>query len=340
MAIRSIHLENLTVFENIQIDFSTGINVFIGENGTGKTHLLKTLYAWCGSEICAPNDHGYIGKADFMANIASCFQNKNPNEILRRILRDSEDNKQITVSIKTEEGEYSFYINTTASFSVLNDNGNVKRALPCIFIPAKDMLTHSGLEKDFSKRNLPIDATLIDILNNAGVSTLKELEPEMANVLNRIACVIGGRVIYENSKYFIDRKDVGPVEFALEAEGFKKFGLIYRLIETGEITKGSILLWDEPEANLNPKLMPVLVDIILELEKASVQMFFATHDYFFAKFLEARKNKDTKVLYHAFYKEKDAVLCESGTEFEMLENNSIIAQSIALYKEEVSKVMG
>ena len=41
MIIKKIKLENYTVFENQQIEFSPGINVFIGENGTGKTHLFK-----------------------------------------------------------------------------------------------------------------------------------------------------------------------------------------------------------------------------------------------------------------------------------------------------------
>ena len=47
MIIRNIKLENITVFEDISISFKEGINVLIGENATGKTHLLKVLYAAC-----------------------------------------------------------------------------------------------------------------------------------------------------------------------------------------------------------------------------------------------------------------------------------------------------
>ena len=43
MIIKRIKLEQFTVFENQQIDFIPGINVLVGENGTGKTHLLKVL---------------------------------------------------------------------------------------------------------------------------------------------------------------------------------------------------------------------------------------------------------------------------------------------------------
>ena len=36
-----IHLENFTAFKNLDVEFSPGINVFIGANGTGKTHIMK-----------------------------------------------------------------------------------------------------------------------------------------------------------------------------------------------------------------------------------------------------------------------------------------------------------
>ena len=42
---QSIHLQNFTVFRDVQLEFSPGINAFVGENGTGKTHLMKVLYA-------------------------------------------------------------------------------------------------------------------------------------------------------------------------------------------------------------------------------------------------------------------------------------------------------
>lgn len=49
MTIKKIKLENFTVFEDQQIEFDPGINVLIGENGTGKIHILKVLYSACQS---------------------------------------------------------------------------------------------------------------------------------------------------------------------------------------------------------------------------------------------------------------------------------------------------
>ena len=42
-----ITFEKFTAFEKLNIEFSPGINVFIGENGTGKTYILKAAYAAC-----------------------------------------------------------------------------------------------------------------------------------------------------------------------------------------------------------------------------------------------------------------------------------------------------
>ncbi|EKV58046.1 ATP-binding protein [Brachyspira hampsonii] len=41
--IENIKISNFTVFKNAEINFSKGLNVFIGKNGTGKTHLLKLI---------------------------------------------------------------------------------------------------------------------------------------------------------------------------------------------------------------------------------------------------------------------------------------------------------
>jgi len=42
-----IKFERFTAFEHLEITLSPGINLFLGENGTGKTHILKAAYAAC-----------------------------------------------------------------------------------------------------------------------------------------------------------------------------------------------------------------------------------------------------------------------------------------------------
>jgi recombinational DNA repair ATPase RecF len=42
--IKHLSLRNFTVFKTAELEFSPGLNIIIGENGTGKTHLLKMGY--------------------------------------------------------------------------------------------------------------------------------------------------------------------------------------------------------------------------------------------------------------------------------------------------------
>lgn len=40
-----LHIKNFTLFKHCNLHFSDNLNIFIGENGTGKTHLLKLPHA-------------------------------------------------------------------------------------------------------------------------------------------------------------------------------------------------------------------------------------------------------------------------------------------------------
>ena len=41
----SLEVKNFTVFPGARLRFAKGLNVIVGENGLGKTHLLKLPYA-------------------------------------------------------------------------------------------------------------------------------------------------------------------------------------------------------------------------------------------------------------------------------------------------------
>lgn len=75
------------------------------------------------------------------------------------------------------------------------------------------------------------------------------------------------------------------------AEGSRKLGMLAYLLKTGELTNSSSLFWDEPEANLNPKLIVKLAKILVELSSI-MQITIATHSLFLLRELEiAQENK-------------------------------------------------
>ena len=43
--LKSLHLKNFTVFSDSRFTFGKNLNVIVGENGAGKSHILKAAYA-------------------------------------------------------------------------------------------------------------------------------------------------------------------------------------------------------------------------------------------------------------------------------------------------------
>jgi hypothetical protein len=210
-----------------------------------------------------------------------------------------------------------------------------------IFIPAKDMLTHS---KGFpsvvrlKSKEMPFSVTLMNIIDKA-LMPINDEPPELAlKVSSTLERIMGGRVEVENDEFYV-KKYGRRIHFAVEAEGLKKFGLLWRLLMNESIKKDTILFWDEPEANVNPKLISDLVEVILELSRHGVQIFIATHDYIFAKYVEVKMKEDNDVRFHALYKTENGVKCETQKKFTFLENNSITQENVNLYEAEVKKVM-
>jgi AAA15 family ATPase/GTPase len=127
------------------------------------------------------------------------------------------------------------------------------------------------------------------------------------------------------------------------AEGFRKAGMLSRLLETGAIQPGvsGPLFWDEPETNMNPKLMKLFVEILLELSANGQQIILATHDYVLLKWLDllTDKGKEHHVRFHALYPDavSKEIKVDSADAFQELTENAIAATFSDLYDHEIDR---
>ena len=142
----------------------------------------------------------------------------------------------------------------------------------------------------------------------------------------------------ENEEFFL-RSEQGDLEFSLLAEGLRKLALLWLLIRNGTLQSGSVLFWDEPETNLNPKLFGVVMDVLLELQRAGVQVFLATHDYVVLKELDLRTTDADRVAYHAFYagEETGGVGCDTTYNYRDIHPNAIADTFTDLYNREIRR---
>jgi ABC-type multidrug transport system ATPase subunit len=105
----------------------------------------------------------------------------------------------------------------------------------------------------------------------------------------------------------------------------RKLALLWVLIRNGTLLQGSILFWDEPEANLNPRIIKTAVEILLELQRLGVQIFIATHDYVTVKEFDLQTKKKDQVVYHSLFRdlETQQIRLQSSDSYLRLNSNSI-----------------
>jgi len=114
----------------------------------------------------------------------------------------------------------------------------------------------------------------------------------------------------------------------------RKLGLLWLLIRNGTLLDGSVLFWDEPETNLNPKQFGALVEILLELHRLGVPGIPGDpHDYVILKELDLRRRKRDQILFHALYRDKTGKIdCRSTSAFLDIHPNAIAETFTDLYR--------
>jgi predicted ATPase len=315
MAIDHVEIKDFLVFRGeFAVDFCPGLNVLIGANATGKTTLMKVMYGLCA---------GTNGLKLFSEYFSS----------------EQTENCPRSFDCQIETGNFFVRRRYREASAEFEQSPELAAApLKAVFIPVAEMLSHSdGLLELNVKYEMPYDRTQIDVLVNAGLPVTREITPNAAKVLDRIGKVIDGEVLYDEDKYYVLKNNGLKVEFTLEASGYQKFGLLWKLLRNGLLESGSVLFWDEPEAGINPDLMSVLVDILLELQRGGVQIFIATHNEILASYFDVNRKDDDCVTFYAFYKDGEAVKADMSDRFDLLEPNHLTNEQVKLYEREVEK---
>ena len=163
------------------------------------------------------------------------------------------------------QGGASFSNHATVSDSatITGAKSWVTVPIESVFIPVKEMLANApGFRSLYAQREIHFEEIYSDILDRA-YRPIPRGAPgsERKRLLDMLQKTMAGKVAVKDEEFFLRNKQ-GNLEFTLLAEGMRKLGLLWLLIQNGTLFKGSVLFWDEPETNLNPKLFGPLIDIL------------------------------------------------------------------------------
>lgn len=377
--ISSLQLKNFGAFTDLTIDFSPGINIIIGENGTGKTQLLKAILALCGPEVRAQQPGEQLA-----SKLCRLYQ---PLSGSVGELRRSGTRGEAVLNATFAQGQ-QLTVRFNGSATAVKIPMVLGPAIaPATFLPTKEVLSLvRGLtaeKSDLATIERIFDDGYLDLasqLKKEGIEDLRskvQLNPRFASIVPRLANLIGGQYLLERGRFvfqpgrYQEKKASTRTSEAktalmyqdstewrfipaskrrlsstMTAEGFRKIGVLQRLLSNGSLNPGTAgpLLWDEPESNLNPKLMKDLVLALLELARNGQQVILATHDYVLLKWFDLLldKGKGDQVRFHVLSREAESgqVLRDSMDDYRAIEPNAIAETFNDLTKEQVARKMG
>ncbi|HFC11308.1 MAG TPA: ATP-binding protein [Anaerolineae bacterium] len=198
-----------------------------------------------------------------------------------------------------------------------------------------------GFISAYQKRELAFDKTYYDLCLALDASPLRQpLFKHEAYILEPLYEIIHGKVYREGRGFYVDLPDAKKLDANIVAEGLRKIATLIYLVKNGSIAPNSILLLDEPEANLNPKLVPKMLEFLRRLTGEGVQIFLATHDYLVAHelSLHAEYVEDDTSRFFSFYRQEngDGGAVEVGDTLVDIDHNPILDEYAAHHERETA----
>lgn len=285
--LRSLQLENFTVFPAAELKFGKNLNVIIGENGSGKTHILKAAYAAIAVSAARGKDASTEtpSKAQMQAALAQKLLGVFRPDSLGRLVRRARGRRKCRLSYRFDRHgqNLAFTFSTVAKTEVTVETMPTarERNLP-VYLPTRELLTFApGFVALYERTHLSFEETWRDtcILLESPLARGPR-EKTIKRLLEPLERAMGGKVEVDRGGRFYLNVSSGNMEMHLVAEGLRKLATIARLIATGSLLDKGYLFWDEPEANLNPRIIKTLARTILEVARSGVQVFIGTHSLF------------------------------------------------------------
>jgi ABC-type transport system involved in cytochrome c biogenesis ATPase subunit len=343
--IEHLELRNFTAFTGLALDLSPKINVIIGENSTGKTHLLKAAYGLCAG---APDSGADDLEATLTAKLLGLFMPLD-NKLGKMHHHGTTDQARLSVHFAQGQKISATFFNNSKALAIQDRADYEQIQAGAVFIPTKEVLSFmKGFTSLYEKYNLSFDQSYQDVSLLLDLPTVRpdKLHEKSKWAMEEIEGICGGRFVFYGGGNVTFKTGTAEYSANSMAEGFRKAGMLSRLLETGAIQPGvsGPLFWDEPESNLNPKLMKLLVQILLELSRNGQQVILATHDYVLLKWFDLlmEKGKEDHMRFHSLYRDSDTseIKVASTDDYLKIAPNPIDEAFGFLINQEIENEMG
>jgi len=335
--INNIRLNNFGPLLDIQWKNLGLINLVLGGNSSGKTFLLKALYASMKTIEEYKRGDDQRSAAEILAD--KLYWTFQADKIGELVTKGAAGSLSFSMNCENKNFSYKFGKDTTKQISSL-ENHVPPRTSNSIFLPAKEVLSlHQIILKSREQdKSFGFDDTYLDLARALRQAPQRGKNyKEFSDSRQRLENILEGKVEYDDATgRWQFRKGNQKYPIGVTAEGIKKIAILDTLLSNRYLDTSSIIFIDEPESALHPTAISELLNIIALLAERGIQFFLASHSYFVVKklyLLSQEKGLPIPVISACDDHWQTADLKEG------MPDNPIVNESIRLYKEEVEMAL-
>ena len=317
--LKSATFQNFTTVPNGEWRFAPGLNVIVGENGVGKSHVLKGLYALLKVQASSTSDGltKTLLERAYADKLVKVLRPESLGRLVKR--RQGRDRCEIELSLDPQpaSSKIGFATNAKSQVDVARAPTQAIKLAP-VYLPTRELITLCPwFVALYDNYHLEFEETWRDTVSLLGAPSVRgPREQRAARLLDPLEKNMGGKVVVDaqTGRFYLQVQGEGRMEMPLVAEGLRKLAMLARLISTGSLLDKGYLFWDEPETNLNPKLTRVIAHSIVHLAAQDIQVFITTHSLFLLRELEialadhAHKGRAASVRFFGLVATDDGVL--------------------------------
>lgn len=353
MKIEKLELDNFMIFNNLNIAFSPDINVICGENSTGKTAIIKLLYACAKGCTEVRNSKADITKEKTESVLVEKLQGvfRPDKDSVGHLVNRRQGSNRADVCVKFENStdiKFEFGNRQEKHIELIKYNVEGFQKSSPVYIPPKEIISSTeNFASLYADYHIAFEETYYDLARLLERPLRKGPNTNEQNrVMKSFENIVNGSIVQKDKKFYLKIKGAGEFEMGLVSEGYRKLATIMYLILSGSLSPNAVIFWDEPETNMNPKMIKPMVDAIIELARMGVQVFVTTHDYFVQQcfnMVSTYQNKGNRRLQYKFitlYRDNEEIAYEAADDLQGLTHNAIMEEFDALYDREQGFLYG